>query len=225
MGDGSLAAFADSAINCYNTSGIFDIGLTVTYSNGCSTTLIKNDLIEIFPRAVADFTTNANDVDALDPTVMFTNLSSNATSFNWNFGDLTSSTTMHPNHIYQQEGTYLTTLIANNQYGCRDTISKLVEIKPIFTFYAPNAFSPNDDSSNEKFLPLGTGWDIKTFKMYIFDRWGNLCYSTTDHDAGWDGKANGGSNTAQIDSYVWKVTLSDVFGTKHNYHGIVNIVK
>lgn len=75
----------------------------------------------------------------------------------------------------------------------------------------------------------------------IFDRWGNLIWKcnhegkNTDWDAWgqegmpsackWDGRANGGENIAQIDTYVWKVQLTDIFDKKHHYIGIVNIVK
>jgi gliding motility-associated-like protein len=100
-----------------------------------------------------------------------------------------------------------------------------VEIKDDFVFYAPNAFTPDGDGINDVFLPLGVGWDIPTFEMYIFDRWGNLIFFTDDYRKGWDGTANKGAEIAQIDVYVWKVNLRDNTGLRHNFIGHVTIVK
>ena len=138
---------------------------------------------------------------------------------------LNSSTLLNPHHVYDLAGTYTITLIARNNNGCVDTIKKPLVVNDIFTFYAPNAFTPNSDNLNELFLPLGTGWDKKTFKMHIYDRWGNMIFTTDDPDKGWDGKANNGNDIAQIDTYIWKVNLSDIFGQKHSYHGRISIIK
>jgi hypothetical protein len=66
--------------------------------------------------------------------------------------------------------------------------------------------------------------------MWVFDRWGDLVYTTgktRDPASGipWDGKANGGTNLAQEDVYVWVVKLVDVFGKKHRYVGSVTLVR
>ena len=102
---------------------------------------------------------------------------------------------------------------------------QMIDIIDDFVFYAPNAFTPNDDGTNEIFLPQGIGYDIKTFNMMIFDRWGNLIYTTDDYKKGWDGKANQGTEIAQIDVYVWKVSLVDNQKRMHKYIGHVSIVK
>ena len=53
-----------------------------------------------------------------------------------------------------------------------------------------------------------------------------LCAPDFPHvDQGWDGKANKGSETAQIDTYTWKVDLTDVFGKNHKYIGRVTIIR
>ncbi len=62
---------------------------------------------------------------------VFTNTSINATSWNWNFGDGSSSTVLNPNHTYASVGTYTITLaISDTQYGCKDTLRKVIKIVP-----------------------------------------------------------------------------------------------
>ncbi len=59
----------------------------------------------------------------------------------------------------------------------------------------------------------------------VFDRWGNKIFQTNELDGKWDGKANGGGVNVEIDVYVWKVDLIDVFNKKHNYVGTITLVK
>ena len=93
----------------------------------------------------------------------------------------------------------------------------------LITFYIPNAFSPNGDKINDYFYGSGVG--VIKYDLWIFDRWGDMVFHAKDINDKWDGKSNGGSSESQIDTYVWKVTLTDVFDKEHNYTGIVSIVK
>jgi gliding motility-associated-like protein len=225
FGDGALTNFNDPT-HCYTSSGLFDLNLSVTYSNGCVRELTKEDYINIFSLPSAAFTTNiTSDPEKIDAAVDFTNLSSNASIYSWNFGDLGLSNLENPIHTYEQEGTYQVTLLATSSNGCLDSTKQDLIIKGMFTFYAPNAFTPNNDNSNEIFLPTGTSWDSQNYELLIFDRWGNEAFSTKDMNEGWNGKANGGKEIAQIDTYVWKVKLKDIYGYRHIYHGIVNVLR
>jgi gliding motility-associated-like protein len=145
----------------------------------------------------------------------------------WSFGDgaTLSSATQNPVHAYPTDlaASYIATLIVHNTNGCADTVEHPVEIQPEFTFFIPNAFTPNGDAINDDFN--GTGIGIIKYEMIIFDRWGNLIFYTDSLDKPWDGRANHGSEMAQQDVYVWKVKLTDVFDKKHNYIGTVTIVK
>jgi len=79
--------------------------------------------------------------------------------------------------------------LAINSYGCRDSIIKQVEIKPAYTIYIPNAFTPNSDGTNDSFRAVGVG--IEEFKMQIFDRWGALVFESDDINTVWDGSIKG----------------------------------
>ena len=181
-------------------------------------------MINVFPNPIAEFQSDFEETDILNPIINFSNLSLNANAYVWNFGDTTSTLT-NPIHAYDNEGTYSTTLTATNQFGCKDVAIHDIIIKGIFTFYAPNTFTPNDDNLNDVFIPLGVGWNPDKYQLEIFDRWGNNCFNTSEVGRGWDGKANNGSNPAQIDTYTWKVNLTDVFGTSHNYIGRITIIR
>jgi hypothetical protein len=52
-----------------------------------------------------------------------------------------------------------------------------------------------------------------------------MCFTTTDPLKGWDGRANGGSETTLTDVYVWKVELKDTGSESHKFIGSVTILK
>ena len=101
------------------------------------------------------------------------------------------------------------------------------------TLYVPNAFTPNSDNLNETFLAKGTG--ITSFDMSIFDRWGNLLFTSDDLNKGWDGKIEGGhyilkqdgEEVSQEDVYIWKIdyTTQCFPSVKNKLMGHVSIVK
>lgn len=103
----------------YNTAGVYPVTLVVTSTVG-NDTLIRNDFITVDPLATAGFTSAVNGSD-----VSFTNTSTDATTYNWTFGDGASSTETNPTHTYGSDGTYIVELIASNGCGS-DTISQEV---------------------------------------------------------------------------------------------------
>jgi gliding motility-associated-like protein len=137
-----------------------------------------------------------------------------------------SDTTQNPSFTYPDSGIYIVQQVVTNGFGCSDTAYNTVEVIPEYVLYVPNAFTPlNHDGVNDVFMPSGVGIDPDHFEMTIYDRWGNQIFKTTDIAKGWDGRANGGSNVAQIDVYVWKIKTKDYNGQNHSYVGHVTIVK
>lgn len=55
--------------------------------------------------------------------------------------------------------------------------------------FVPNVFSPNEDGRNDVFKPRGT--EPFEYELRIYDRWGNLVFSSTEIETGWDGRFNG----------------------------------
>jgi gliding motility-associated-like protein len=61
--------------------------------------------------------------------------------------------------------------------------------------------------------------------MYIFDRWGNMIFSTTTFTTGWDGKVQGTSQVCQVDTYVYKIVTMDPNGARKVYIGGINLIR
>ncbi len=115
-------------------------------------------------------------------------------------------------------------LAVSNQYGCVDTVRKISTIKEEFTFYVPNAFTPNGDRNNETFNGVGTA--IGEYEMFIFDRWGELIYKTNDYNQPWDGRLKQKGDVVQEDVYVYKIRLTEQNNKhEHVYEGHISLVK
>ena len=69
--------------------------------------------------------------------------------------------------------------------------------------YLPNAFSPDGDGLNDTFKPVASADNITSFKMQIYNRWGQLLFETSDIGSGWDGSYYG--NKVMGGSFVYKI--------------------
>ncbi len=231
FGDGSSdsTSVLKNPTHCFNTVGTFTGTLTVTTNNGCSATYVKPNYITTWPIPVAKFTSYPNPTVLINnPTVTFIDQSTgNPVSWSWfNFGDGLDSTATSENtiHTYIDTGTFYVYLAIENKYGCKDTVREPVVVQPIWTFYVPNAFTPNADGLNDGFIGKGVG--ILKYEMWIFDRWGMLLYHCTDMQHPWDGTVQGsGGKECQEDTYVWLIEITDVFHGFHRYVGRVSIIK
>ncbi len=231
FGDGSNPSFAQNPSHCFSTTGTYSITLTAVSNGGCTSTLMIPNLITVQPVPNASFSASPNPTTILNPTVLFTDMSAGSpVSWLWNFGDpsTTIDTANIPNtqYTYSSEygGTYPVNLIVTNQYGCVDDTTIEIIIEPDFEFFIPNSFTPNGDGLNDGFY--GQGFGITKYEIWVFDRWGNMIFNTTDINVAWDGSVQGkGGDLAQVDVYVWKVVLTDVFNKKHKYIGHVSLIK
>jgi gliding motility-associated-like protein len=88
----------------------------------------------------------------------------------------------------------------------------------------PNAFTPNNDGRNDSFRAVGV--NITNYRMQLFDRWGELIFTSDDPGVGWDGTKNGASCSNDI--YVWSIYYeSDALEekVKEMIHGTVVLIR
>jgi gliding motility-associated-like protein len=193
---------------------------------GCKKDTTATNYIEVYPVPVAEFVANPWQATILEPEVNFTNLSQGAISYFWDFGDIASAsnntTEMNPVHVYENAGVYQVWLVAFNNKGCKDTVMHTVEILADYALYIPNTFTPDDNGLNDIFQPKGVGIDEEHYKMYIFDRWGEIIFTSDEFSKGWDGTVKGSGKQAEQGVYVYKIVVRDMKGNDHRYVGHVN---
>ena len=239
FGDGAqttLTSSNASISHTYTKVGTFDVWLDVQFQNGCKDKAQTKVTVTEVPEA--DFSFNPQPASTLDPTVLFTNQSTGATNYLWDFSSKgTPSTSTNSDEIVKFDPTAAETkgldtiqvkLKASNAV-CTDSIVKEVLIKDIFTMYAPNAFSPNGDGLNELFYPMGANHKCETctnYEFMVFNRWGELVFRTTTPYEPWNGKRANNLQDAQIDVYVWRVLYTDSFtGKEGKQMGAVTLMR
>lgn len=223
FGDGSVSSQANP-VHVYSQPGVYSVTLTVISMNGCTNTSIQNNIIQVYPNPDAEIVSTNYSASELEPTIYFSDYSTYGYNCMLYFGDGTSMPACgftSLGHTYGAAGVYCASLAVTTQYGCYDSASVCVEIIPEFTFYVPNAFTPNGNGDNEVFYGYGT--NIIEYEMMIFDRWGELIFTSHQLNTGWDGRYK--NEVVQEDVYVYKIKLKDIFNKKHEYHGTVTVVR
>ncbi len=205
FGDGHFSNDA-SPNHVYNIPGNYPITLTIMTAAGCidTLTLTKQDLVEVHPKPTSEYTATPLSVEICNSEVEFIDQSQLADSYLYWFDDSTfSSTEMNPTHLFLSDGNHHTLQIVTSEFGCKDSSRLDIYVEP-FTIFVPNAFTPNDDKFNQVFKPI-VYFTAEEWLFEIYNRWGELIFSTTDQTDSWDGKTPSGE-IAQDGVYVWKIT-------------------
>lgn len=89
--------------------------------------------------------------------------------------------------------------------------------------WIPNAFTPNGDGFNDAFLPIAGYFDRQDgYELQIYNRWGEIIFSTTDYEIAWTGED--GSGMVQEGVYIYKVRFITGDGRLHERYGNISLL-
>jgi len=208
FGDGSTTSTDTHPFHIYDTPGLYDVSLTIFTDSGCiaNLTLIRPNLIEIFPSPVSEFFVTPLIQDEYEAHFTFTDLSADDVVQQWFHFDNGASTPFDPyTYTYPEPGVYHPYQIVENQYGCQDRSYKTIKVIPVIPILVPNAFTPDGDMFNNTFKPVL--YKPRQFQMFIYNRWGNLIYYSNDAYGEWDGSYKG--ELAPDGVYIWRIIYND----------------
>jgi gliding motility-associated-like protein len=195
FGDGQTSNDSTLTAHTYNAFGCYDVKLTVTTDKGCVSFFQIPDYVCMYSSPVANFMFTETDLISYTTTTDLLNLSTNAVTYQWDFGDGSPETDeFSPTHTFPgpEAGGYIVILIATSADGCTDTIRKSISVDEEIIFYIPNAFTPDGNEYNNTFKPFfSVGVDPSEFSMLIYNRWGQVIFESNDIKEGWDGTFNG----------------------------------
>lgn len=182
------------------TSGTYILE-AIDGSTGCS----SSASIEVSPawRPIIDL---PNQIQLCTGGIAVINVSSiNTLSYMWNTGENT------PEIQVELAGQY--SVVASNACGSTEAQIKVIETLCDCPVFIPNAFTPDSDYLNEIFKPV-LGCEVDSYSFEVFNRWGNLIFSSSDPEVGWNGAVSGGVFYAQNDVFVWMLSFSTTIGSK-----------
>jgi gliding motility-associated-like protein len=214
--------------SCFSKTGQFEIKGPIKDEFGCENSIQLKVIGR--PKPVAEFyVTPEKPVEGLDE-VRFVNVTSNIIGYSWqssgpeaeqsSLQDLWSqfeSEEESPSYLFNEAGVYGLLLIVKNEFNCIDTVMKTITVESDFAAYIPNAFTPNGDGLNDTFYPVMRG--VKKFELQIFDRWGEIIFSSNSTEHVWDGTFKG--QECKQDAYNYKLVLLNVRGEEKVYTGTV----
>jgi len=143
----------------------------------------------------------------LDPSSAGFNL-----TYLWQNGSTTST------FAATQPGTY-SVLVTNACGSDGDAVTlKATECK----IYLPNVFTPNNDGLNDRFGIVGARY-VKSYRLEIYNRWGQMIYESTNAYEGWDGVFRGLMQDAGM--YVYRIRYTNLTDEKFDFKGTFMLMR
>ena len=195
--------------------GIHNYSLTGNYSdtlfsnNGCDSIILTNLTVNPFP--VINL---GNDTSICEGSSIILNATYPNATYLW------QDNSTNPTYNATQQGFYLVK-VSTDSCSSMDSINIVFrdcEIK----LELPNIITPNNDGSNDLFLPLQSK-NIEKINTQLFNRWGNLIFETDNLQIEWDGKSKGQLVADGV--YFWIVNYTDTNGKEGMMKGSVTVMK
>jgi gliding motility-associated-like protein len=224
MIEDSIVSNQQFANALYQVPGNYDISLLVTSNHGCSNEIIQPNAFTVYPKPNAHFSCE-NELYMYDPVVHIKDESSeDVSTWFYTFEDGSVANTEDCKHEYLETGTYTIMQYVENTWGCKDTSDNRVTIRPDMMIYIPNAFTPDQNGHNEVFKPITYGFEVVEYEFTIFNRWGDVMFTTKDPDEGWNGWYE--NQLSQDGLYNWQLDIRNNYDiTIHRKTGNVFLIR
>ncbi len=218
---------------CEGSGVIVDAGNTVTWSNGDVGPTTMADEVGILTAnyddgpchsqdqitvtmtylPVIDFTENTTFCEGTN--VVLGAPGSHAVQFNWSTGETTETITVSESGYYS--------LTASNycQTISRDIILDFESCEAYA--FIPNTYTPDKDGVNEVWQPII--YNAKSYEVFIYNRWGDVIYHSTDPEENWLGEAHQGQHYVQDGVYGYRIILESPEREKKEYFGYFRMLR
>ena len=229
IGDGSQAINGLKINHTFTTAGVYTLSANYVSDKGCSTQALLYPPVTVFENPKANFIYEPDVITTANPEVYLNNLSSglNTNLYQWTVTGYSKLYEINPKLTLPQVGLYRVTLSATSINGCKDEMSKIIEVKNDFNVFIPNSFTPNGDGINDYFRPVFSpyGLDASSYELEIFDRWGAKMFTSNDPNKAWDGtQYNLGITALKQETYVYKLKFKDLNGKSYFKTGNVTLL-
>ena len=205
FGDGSFSTLS-SPTHAFSTQGNYDVMLSVV-PQACSQLAVSTTMQLVVQ--LAEEPIRYSPVNAIvNKDLVLKSRAFSGASYGWypNTG-LVGSIGYDPVFNHSASQVYYINIISSA--GCEFTDTLEVKVFPAQEIYVPSIFSPNGDGKNDKLKPLLVG--LSRFRIFrVFNRWGQLVFTTAKIDEGWDGVYLGVRQP--METYSWQAEGLDMEG-------------
>ncbi|MFA8450081.1 MAG: choice-of-anchor L domain-containing protein [Bacteroidales bacterium] len=147
--------------------------------------------------------------------------------YDWLISGPTTTGSMQGSEVayeFKEHGEFNIVLTITNKQDCSSEFKLEFLVQKLTAFaWIPTAFTPNNDGKNDEFYVQTMKKALDEFKLEIYNRWGEMIYSTTDPEARWDGRVNG--EYVDPGAYAVKVNITSIEGEKGEQKQLLFVVR
>ncbi len=221
FGDGQTSENCSGINHTYNQPGCYDLSYTAVSNQGCTQSVVLNDLVCVYPNPENTWTFGPQNPSTDEPLILLSETTGQSdVSFAWEIGNFDSSA----------EAEYWTDLSIvggesvevclriTDQNNCFAVNCKEIDVIQNLQIFIPNAFTPDNDGVNDVWQATVLG--AVEYEILIFDRWGNVVHQSNDPNAYWYGNVEGQEHYAPdgVYNYIIKVLGEDLIGREYKGH-------
>jgi gliding motility-associated-like protein len=183
---------------------------TIANASGCDSNITVNLTVSAEP--IAAFTSTPELIEyGLSEIQMLDQSTGQIDTWSWTYttanGSIQTSSLQNPifNIPNNASGNQIFQLAVSTAQGCTSEITSILNILEDAALYIPNTFSPDGNAFNNVFKVEGRNIDANRFELTIYNRWGELIFTSLDPAVGWDG-AIANKGIAPIGTYTYQVS-------------------
>jgi len=196
--------------------------LVVTDATGCVSLFEDEVSIDVVP-AVKIFA-GRDTVAAINQPIQLKAIelnNSGVTQYTWSLPDfLNDANIANPVATLPYDFRYVVT--GTTPEGCEGKDDVFIKVYKGPEIYVPSGFTPDGNGLNDILRPIPVG--IKEFRFFrLFNRWGQLVFTTPDPRRGWDGRINGVPQPSG--TFIWMAEAIDYKGNLITRKGTVTIIR
>lgn len=184
--------------------------VTLTDKFGCTDTAQQFVEVKNKSELIAGIKSNDYLCQPADSIYFEDNSRGEISNWHWDFGNGQSSDLKNPGIFHYSSVSGFSTipvrLIVKDAFGCEANYTKNLKVVNLCTVMVPNAFTPNNDGLNDRLYPLNA-YKATNLKFSIFNRYGQLVFSTRDWEIKWNGEIN--NRPAPTGLYLWLLEYND----------------
>ena len=227
FGNGNTSTL-QNPIQVYGDPGRYTVGLKVKSIYGCENEYAIPGLINVNASPKAGFDISPGDVLQLhNPKLTINSVAQNANECYYVV--LSANTlpdtvfTFDIQYTFPDTGNYRVGQILRNTSGCYDSTWVNIRVDPGYKLFVPLSFTPNGDGINDYFT--FSGEDINVSEIVIYNRWGNVVYTSYDLGNGWDGSYKLSDEPVPDGVYFYEVKTKDPYDNFNTQKGYLFLVR
>lgn len=215
FGDGTVS-YELNPIHEYQKAGKYKVRLTAKNIKG---EYFSSEIEEIvvYDKPLANF-----EYKIENNCIALFNTSKKSSFVKWEIND-TIDMKEYTNYCINKSGKYTLSLIVENNYGCRDTMTKLIDLLYKLPVNFANAITPDGDGNNDVFGPIVSDYTQYKFKMFIYNKQGKCIFEQQGSPVYWDGTYQNNKQPCPADIYFYRVIAIDNLGNKNEFSGKINL--